>query len=540
MEQDILEKIIFAPEGSVIPLTKTIERAIPPLALFEALMPGEHSFLLESAEIVEKYGEQSIGCPEPCIRIRGSAREFSITALNSLGTQLLPAIEDRLEFAQIKLFTKDNKITEIKGVLPESQRKEDESERLKQITAMDVLRAVVFAFSPIEKPELTSGGIFGAFSYDFIDQFEELPENKDGRSSDPDYDFYLADHLFVVDHANDTTTFVANAFLTDADRGEELERCLRILDEMNSKAQSIYEERVPKNNVKVSNIRSDTTKEEYEDIVKKMKEHVLAGDIYQVVPSRNILGDVSGDPMDIYHSLKKTNPSPYMFYFKTDHCSLIGASPERCVALKYENGKRIAEIRPIAGTKPRGLIGDAIDSDYDNRYEAELKIDHKELAEHIMLVDLARNDVARISKPGTREVTEPLVVEKYSHVQHLVSTVSGELKDDLDCFHAYLATMNMGTLTGAPKIKAMELLRKYEKNARGFYGGAVGYCTFNGEFDSCIVIRTIHLRDDVAKIRVGGGVVYDSIPEEEYFETERKAKACLKAIKSSAYHQTRD
>lgn len=537
MEQDILEKIIFAPEGSVIPLTKTIDRAIPPLALFEALMPEEHSFLLESAEIVEKYGEHSIGCPEPCIRVRGSGNNFSITALNSLGTQLLPEIEDRLEFAQIKLFTKNEQIVEIKGVLPEVQSKEDESERLRQITAMDVLRSVVFAFSPLEKPELICGGIFGIFSYDFIDQFEELPENKDGRSSDADYDFYLADHLFVVDHANETTKLVANAFLTEADRGKEIERCLRLLNDMNHKAQGIQKERIPKNSVKVSNIRSDTSKEEYKDIVKKMKEHILAGDIFQVVPSRNIFCDISGEPMDIYQSLKKTNPSPYMFYFKTDQCTLIGASPERCVALKHENGKRTVEIRPIAGTKPRGLIGGKIDADYDNRYEAELKLDHKELAEHIMLVDLARNDIARVSKAGTRQVTEPLIVEKYSHVQHLVSTVSGELKDDLDCFHAYLATMNMGTLTGAPKIKAMELLRRYESSARGFYGGAVGYCTFNGEFDSCIVIRTIHLKECVAKIRAGGGIVYDSIPEEEYFETERKARACIEAIKNSAYYQ---
>lgn len=191
------------------------------------------------------------------------------------------------------------------------------------------------------------------------------------------------------------------------------------------------------------------------------------------------------------------------------------------------------EIRPIAGTRPRGMMNGKIDPDLDARYEVELKLDEKEVAEHVMLVDLARNDVARVSKPGTRVVDEPFVVEKYSHVQHIVSNVSGILKDDLDALHAYLASMNMGTLTGAPKIRAMELLRNMEKTKRCLYGGSVAYITPHKDFDSTIIIRSIHIKGEIAHIRSGAGIVYDSVPEMEFAETIKKARACLTAIEQA-------
>ena len=218
-----------------------------------------------------------------------------------------------------------------------------------------------------------------------------------------------------------------------------------------------------------------------------------------------------------------------MFYIKNDDGVLLGSSPEMSLRVQGDE-KKIAEIRPIAGTKPRGLVGNKIDIDLDSRYETELKIDAKEISEHIMLVDLARNDVAKISEPGTRYVDEPFIVEKYSHVQHLVSNVKGTLKHNLDALHAYVATMNMGTLTGAPKVEAMKLIRIYEKTKRGFYGGAVGYITPSGDLDSTIVIRSIRIKGNKAYVRAGAGIVYDSDPESEFVETERKAYACLKAI----------
>jgi anthranilate synthase component 1 len=218
-----------------------------------------------------------------------------------------------------------------------------------------------------------------------------------------------------------------------------------------------------------------------------------------------------------------------MFYLNTPSTILMGSSPELNLRVSGPAPRNV-EIRPIAGTKPRGKIGKDIDADTDFRYEAELKLDRKELAEHIMLVDLARNDIARVAKPGSRVVTELLTVEKYASVQHLVSNVKGTLRDELDALSAYLATMNMGTLTGAPKIEAMKLIRLLEKTKRGYYGGAVCYLTVDGQFDSCITIRSLQLKNHTAYVRVGAGIVHDSVAENEFAETEHKADSCSRAI----------
>jgi anthranilate synthase component 1 len=219
-----------------------------------------------------------------------------------------------------------------------------------------------------------------------------------------------------------------------------------------------------------------------------------------------------------------------MFYLNTPNTVLMGSSPELNLRVSGTKSRQV-EIRPIAGTKPRGRVGSEIDLDTDFRYEAELKIDRKELAEHMMLVDLARNDIARVAQPGSRVVTELLTVEKYESVQHLVSNVRGTLAGELDALSAYLATMNMGTLTGAPKIEAMKIIRRLEKTKRGYYGGAVCYLTVDGQFDSCITIRSLQVRDHTAYIRVGAGIVHDSVPKTEFEETEHKAGSCLRAIR---------
>ncbi len=222
-----------------------------------------------------------------------------------------------------------------------------------------------------------------------------------------------------------------------------------------------------------------------------------------------------------------------MFYLNTPNTILTGASPELNLRVTG-SGPRSVEIRPIAGTKPRGRRPNGqIDPDTDARYEAELKIDHKELAEHMMLVDLARNDVARVAAAGTRIVNEMLIAEKYESVMHLVSNVRGQLRDDLDALSAYLATMNMGTLTGAPKIEAMKIIRRLEKNKRGYYGGAIMYLTVDGQFDSCITIRSIQIKNRTAYIRAGAGIVHDSVPKSEFEETQHKAGSCLRAIRGS-------
>ena len=234
-------------------------------------------------------------------------------------------------------------------------------------------------------------------------------------------------------------------------------------------------------------------------------------------------------PFAAYEKLRVFNPSPYMYYIIDDDFTLFGASPETYV--KVDGKSRRIEIRPIAGTRRRGVTPEGeIDHELDMRLEAELRLDEKELAEHMMLVDLARNDVARVSEPKTRGLEQLLSVDRYSHVMHLVSCVKGQLRKDLDGLHAYQASMNMGTLVGAPKVKAAEILRQIEKTKRGFYGGAVGYFEGDGNMNTAIVIRSALVRDGVAHVRAGAGVVYDSVPDDETQETKNKAEAVLRAI----------
>ena len=334
----------------------------------------------------------------------------------------------------------------------------------------------------------------------------------------------------MIDHKSKKTYFVANALITNEDKDRIYKECkskIQFYKNTINKRNNI--KKIYNNKLKNLNIKTDTGKKEFMSIVREIKEHIKAGDVYQAVISRTITTNVSKEPLDVYKKLRELNPSPYMFYINDTDGILLGSSPE--MSLRVEgDGKKIVEIRPIAGTKPRGFIGSKIDVDLDSRYETELKIDEKEVSEHTMLVDLARNDVAKISVAGTRYVDEPFVVEKYSHVQHLVSNVRGVLKPDLDALHAYMATMNMGTLTGAPKVEAMKLLRKYEKTKRGFYGGAVGYITPNNDLDSTIIIRSIRIKNNRAYVRAGAGIVYDSDPESEFIETENKARACLAAM----------
>jgi anthranilate synthase component 1 len=266
----------------------------------------------------------------------------------------------------------------------------------------------------------------------------------------------------------------------------------------------------------------------YADVVRRLKKHVELGDVFQIVPSRRFSAPCP-DPFAAYGELRDLNPSPYMFYIRSSDHTLFGASPETAVRVRGE--PREVTIRPIAGTAPRGRgPAGALDLDHDARLEAALRTDAKELAEHMMLVDLARNDVARVSKPGTRRVSRMLSVDRYSHVMHLVSEVTGALAPDLDALHAYAASLNMGTLVGAPKIRAAQLLRGVEPGRRGPYGGAVGYLTGEGEMDTAIVIRAAYVRDGVAHVRAGAGIVMASDPVREAQETRHKAASVLRAI----------
>jgi len=264
------------------------------------------------------------------------------------------------------------------------------------------------------------------------------------------------------------------------------------------------------------------------ELVAKMQQHIAIGDAYQVVPSRGFVIDCP-QPLQTYRYLHDADPSPYMFYIATDDFELFGASPESSLLHSAKTGQ--VAIRPIAGTRPRGFAPDgSIDHELDIRLELELRSDAKEVAEHVMLVDLARNDVARISAPGTRKVTQLLRVDRYSRVMHLVSEVTGQLACDLHPLDAFRASMTMGTLTGAPKLRAAELIRQYEGTRRGSYGGAVGYLRGDGELDTCIVIRSAFARGGKAIVQAGAGVVSDSVPQREADETAHKASNVLRAI----------
>jgi anthranilate synthase component 1 len=519
-----------AAPGQIVPIVKQID-IIEPVDFFAKLSNygrAKNCCLLESKEYLTGSGALSFGTAKPALYLTGKGSEFTIKALSKTGKRILEYLSerpDRFAFCESVEFGAEAIIGRIKRI----EQTVDEQARLQSTNQMDVLRAVAFAFRLASKPFRVTCGLFGAISYDFIDQFEKLPANKEDLLGNPDYELYFADNIFLMDHEHGKGYVIVNCMITNGDREAAVAEARDCFDYY----YNIARFDVPKGQRYAGELAAastDTTQSEYEEIVRKSKRHILDGDIFQVVLSRTLMEPCPDEPLDVYKRLRVLNPSPYMFYLNTPNTILMGSSPELNLRVSGK-GPRYVEIRPIAGTKPRGRLGKAIDEDTDFRYEAELKLDRKELAEHMMLVDLARNDIARVAKSGSRIVTELLIAEKYESVQHLVSNVKGMLRSDLDALSAYLATMNMGTLTGAPKIEAMKIIRQLEKNKRGYYGGAVMYLTVDGEFDSCITIRSLQVRDHRAYIRVGAGIVHDSVPKTEFEETEHKAGSCLRAIR---------
>jgi anthranilate synthase component 1 len=527
---DYRQIIENAKPGEIIPIVKRIEMA-DPMDFFAKISDygrSKNCCLLESREYLAGSSALSFGTAKPALYLTGTGREFEIRALSKTGKRMilyLTANAEQFSFCERVDFNAER----IKGTIKKTETLVDEQTRLSSTNQMDVLRAVAFSFRMASKPFRVTCGLLGAISYDFIDQFEKLPANDKDLLGNPDYELYFADNIFLMDHEHGQGYIVVNVIITNGDREAAITEAQDCFDYYANIAR-FDTPRAKRHKAPLPKSSTDTSQKAYENMVRSAKKHILDGDIFQVVLSRTKIEPCADEPLDVYKRLRELNPSPYMFYINTPNTVLLGSSPELNLRVSGTENRSV-EIRPIAGTKPRGRVDGKLDADIDFRYEAELKIDRKELAEHMMLVDLARNDIARVAQPGSRVVTQLLTVEKYESVQHLVSNVKGTLASNLDALSAYLATMNMGTLTGAPKIEAMKIIRQLEKTKRGYYGGAVMYLTVDGQFESFITIRSLQIRDHKAYIRVGAGIVHDSVPRTEFEETEHKAGSCMRALK---------
>jgi anthranilate synthase component 1 len=350
-----------------------------------------------------------------------------------------------------------------------------------------------------------SGGMVGYIGYGMVRQFEGISEPADEDTRTPDLHFMIPKHLVCFDHLNDRTLLISHGKI--AELREALERARP----------------VPELELSVGDGQANTSKERYEDMVLQAKEHILDGDIFQVVLSRRIDFGIKGDSLQMYRALREMNPSPYLFLLDFGDVKLLGSSPEMLVRLE---GTKLT-TRPLAGTRPRSK-----DPEEDEKLKLDMLLDEKERAEHLMLVDLHRNDMGRVSKFGSVKVTELMAVEKYSHVQHIVSNVESEIDAGMDGFDALRACFPAGTVSGAPKVRAMEIISELERAPRGAYAGSVGYFDFTGNMDFAINIRSINVTGTRASIQSGAGIVADSVPEREYAETEHKMGAMLRAVAS--------
>ncbi|MCR4533127.1 anthranilate synthase component 1 [Shewanella xiamenensis] len=506
-----------------------------PLRLYQHItQDAPHTMLLESAEINSKENLKSMVMTHAALMIRCDGYRLRFSALSDNGASLLAPIE--------QFFTARSSQTQCQHdghnlvvTLQKDTELKDEDARLKSTSPLDGLRLFVKHIDCGQTPAFEDLFLGGVLSYDLIDTVEPLPEAPNGANDCPDYLFYLAETLILIDHKQKQAEIITHNFSDGTEQHSEVTQALaERAENIRAQCEALAKSATPAPALVgiTATEQVNVSDEDFKQTVIDLKEHIIAGDIFQVVPSRSFSLPCP-NTLGAYRALRLTNPSPYMFYFRGHDFTLFGASPES--ALKFDSSNNQVEVYPIAGTRKRGKTASGeIDFDLDSRIELELRLDKKELSEHLMLVDLARNDIARISQSGSRKVAELLKVDRYSHVMHLVSRVTGQLRRDLDALHAYQACMNMGTLVGAPKVRASQLVRQAEKTRRGSYGGAVGYLNALGDMDTCIVIRSAFVKDGVAHIQAGAGVVFDSDPQSEADETRQKAQAVISAIKMGA------
>jgi anthranilate synthase component 1 len=398
--------------------------------------------------------------------------------------------------------------------------------------ALTALKALLAGIQPMHLPGLPrfSGGAVGFLAYDAVRRFERLPATAKDALGLPEAAFMLADTLVAFDHARQRLLVIANARL-EGDVAAAYQRATARIDEIVARLRAPIPRQAPAAGAReVPSMASNFTQPEFEAVVRQAKEYIAAGDIFQVVLSQRLACHTEAAPFAIYRALRRLNPSPYMVFLRfpgglgAPPLHVIAASPEMHVRLEG----RTAELRPIAGTRPRG-----VSDEEDTELAAELLADEKERAEHVMLVDLGRNDLGRVCDYGSVHLDEVMTIERYSHVMHIVSDVRGELGAGRDAFDLLRATFPAGTVSGAPKVRAMEIIEELERTRRGLYAGVIGYVGFEGNMDSCIAIRTIVMHGDTAYIQTGAGIVADSDPAREYQETLNKARALAEAVRAA-------
>ncbi len=474
-----VEFIKLAKKGNLVPVYREIIADMEtPVSAFEKIK-GEFSYLLESVEGGEKIARFSFLGSDPILLVKSKGTNIEIVS--------------------------KGKTSKIKG------------------DPLAELKKILSRYKPVKIKGLPRfhGGFVGYMSYDIVRHIEKLPDKNPDDLKVPDMQFLLMDTFLAFDHLNHKILIIANV-LVEGDAGKAYAAAVKKIDALAAKlGKPLKDDEMAAGKGKSIDFKSNYTRAEFEAIVKKAVEYVKRGDVIQVVPSQRFSAPVRGNTFNIYRMLRTLNPSPYMYYLRFKEMELIGSSPETMVRL--EDG--VATIRPIAGTKRRGETDEE-----DSKLMRELLNDEKEKAEHIMLVDLARNDLGRVCTYRTIKINELMGIEKYSHVMHIVSDVTGELKKGMDGFDLIRASFPAGTVTGAPKVRAMEIIDELENVRRGTYAGAVGYFDFYGNLDTCITIRTILIKGGKAYIQAGMGVVADSIPSSEYEESVNKAKALLKAI----------